>query len=108
MADTRDLSLIERLEKATGGSLVLDAEIWCAAWDYQFVRWDGAGCVCLAAEQTRMLLPPGTFWAVGCMEEGPFARLCVPREGRAHRYIEVTAATVELALAAAALRARTP
>lgn len=37
--------LIERLEKATGPSFVLDAEIWCAVNGYEFDRWDGAGCL---------------------------------------------------------------
>lgn len=37
-------ALIAALEKATGPSLVLDGEIWCAARGLDFVRWDGAGC----------------------------------------------------------------
>lgn len=37
--------LIDRLEKATGPSLVLDGEVWCAINGYEFVQWDGAGCV---------------------------------------------------------------
>lgn len=38
-------SLIERLEAAETGSRVLDGEIWCATNGYEFVQWDGAGCV---------------------------------------------------------------
>lgn len=38
-------NLIERLEKAEGASLELDGMIWCAANGYEFVMWDGAGCV---------------------------------------------------------------
>jgi hypothetical protein len=42
---TKIAELIERLEKATGPALVLDGEIWCAVYGYEFVMWDGAGCV---------------------------------------------------------------
>lgn len=37
--------LIAALEKAEGPSLQLDGMIWCAANKYEFVMWDGAGCV---------------------------------------------------------------
>jgi len=43
MGDLREL--IERLEKADGPALVLDGMIWCAVNGYEFVQWDGAGCV---------------------------------------------------------------
>ncbi|MBS1725012.1 MAG: hypothetical protein JSS66_18895 [Armatimonadetes bacterium] len=38
-------SLLERVRGASGPSLVLDGEIWCAVNGYEFVQWDGAGCV---------------------------------------------------------------
>jgi hypothetical protein len=55
-----------------------------------------------------MLLKPGTLWATGSMEEGPFARLCWPQAGGAYLngYHEATAATPALAIVAAALKAR--
>lgn len=55
------------------------------------------------------LLAPGTLWAVGSMEDGPFARLCWPQPdgGFTGGYFEAEAATAPLALCAAALRART-
>ena len=37
--------LIEMLEKATGPSLELEGMVWCAVAGYEFVMWDGAGCV---------------------------------------------------------------
>src|SRR5690606_20644606 len=37
--------LIARLEKATGPDRELDGRIWCAINGYEFVQWDGAGCV---------------------------------------------------------------
>ncbi len=37
--------LIAALENATGPSLQLDGMIWCAANNFEFVMWDGAGCV---------------------------------------------------------------
>ncbi|WEX10345.1 hypothetical protein [Chelativorans sp. AA-79] len=43
MGDLREL--IEKLEKAAGPELVLDGMIWCAVNGYEFVQWDGAGCV---------------------------------------------------------------
>ena len=43
-ADKLD-ELIERLEKAEGPSIELDGMIWAAANGYEFVMWDGAGCV---------------------------------------------------------------
>ncbi len=43
MADLREL--IEMLEKATGPKLDLDGRVWCAVNGYEFVMWDGAGCV---------------------------------------------------------------
>jgi hypothetical protein len=54
------------------------------------------------------LLDPRAMWAVVKMEEGPLARLCWPQPngGFLGGYIESRAATPELALCAAALRAR--
>lgn len=37
--------LIELLKAAERGTFVLDAEVWCAVKGYEFVQWDGAGCV---------------------------------------------------------------
>jgi hypothetical protein len=37
--------LITKLEAAEGPSLQLDGQIWCAVNGYEFVMWDGAGCV---------------------------------------------------------------
>lgn len=50
----------------------------------------------------------GTLWAVGSMEEGPFARLCWPQPdgGYVGGYHEASAATAPLALCIAALEAR--
>lgn len=46
MADYDGLSdLIARVEGAEGPALVLDGEIWCVANGYEFVKWDGSGCV---------------------------------------------------------------
>ena len=58
----------------------------------------------------RSLLAPGTLWAVGSMEEGPFARLVVPNAKGTYEggYVQATAATAELALCIAALSARAP
>lgn len=39
------VELIDRLTAATGPSLELDGQIWCAVNGYEFVMWDGAGCV---------------------------------------------------------------
>jgi len=54
----------------------------------------------------RALLPPHTLWAVGSMEDGPFARLCWPQPdgGYSGGYIEASGQTVALALATAAMR----
>lgn len=57
----------------------------------------------------KHLLATRTLWAVGDMEEGPFARLCWPQPdgGYSGGYVEVVgAANPALALCAAALRAR--
>lgn len=37
--------LVERLEKASGPKLELDGMVWCAVNGYEYVMWDGAGCV---------------------------------------------------------------
>ena len=31
-------------EEATGPTLVLDGQVWCARSGYEFIQWDGAGC----------------------------------------------------------------
>jgi len=41
----RRAEIIERLEKAEGASLELEGRVWCAVNGYEFVQWDGAGCV---------------------------------------------------------------
>ncbi len=55
----------------------------------------------------RSLLPEHALGAVGDMEDGPFARICAPMPdgGFGGGYVESHAATVELALTLAALRA---
>lgn len=37
--------LLERVKRATGPTLDLDGRTWCAANGFEFVMWDGAGCV---------------------------------------------------------------
>jgi len=37
--------LIEELQKSDRPRLELDGRIWCAVNDFEFVMWDGAGCV---------------------------------------------------------------
>jgi hypothetical protein len=56
----------------------------------------------------RMLIDARALWAVGSMEEGPFARLCWPQPdgGFTGGYFEGQAETVPLAICVAALRAR--
>lgn len=54
----------------------------------------------------RRILPRATLWAVGSMEDGPFARLCWPMPDGSYLggYVEGQAVTAELSLCAAALR----
>lgn len=52
------------------------------------------------------LRKPGTLWAIGSMEEGPFCRLCVPKDGGGFDYVEASAATIEAAALIAILKAR--
>lgn len=61
-------------------------------------------------DAVMMLVDPRALWAVGSMEEGPFARLCwpMPDGGYAGGYQDATAATGSLALCIAALKARLP
>jgi hypothetical protein len=51
---------------------------------------------------------PGTMWATGNMEEGPFGRLLVPQSdgGYAGGYVNANGASEPLALCAAFLRAQ--
>lgn len=55
-------------------------------------------------------LPSGTLWAVGNMEEGPFARLCwpMPNGGYTGGYVEANGETPALALRAAIGKACCP
>ena len=59
-------------------------------------------------DAARELLAPHTLWAVGSMEDGPFARVCWPQPdgGYSGGYFEATAPSAALALCAAALKAR--
>jgi len=70
--------------------------------------WFKAKPVTASIEAALSLLVPATLWAIGSMEDGPFARLCWPQPdgGYGGGYIETAAATPALALCAAALRAR--
>lgn len=61
-------------------------------------------------DDAKTLVDSRALWAVGCMEDGPFARLCWPQPGGSFvgGYFEVYAATPAIALCIAALKARTP
>lgn len=39
------VELVSRLEKLTEPDRELDGMVWCAVNGYEFVMWDGAGCV---------------------------------------------------------------
>jgi hypothetical protein len=57
-------------------------------------------------DAARELLVPHTLWAVGSMEEGPFARLCWPMPDGSYLggYVEGHARGAALSMCAAALR----
>jgi hypothetical protein len=57
-------------------------------------------------EAVRQILPTRALWAIGSMEDGPFARLCWPMPCGTYSggYIDAKGATVELALCAATMR----
>jgi hypothetical protein len=59
-------------------------------------------------DAARELLAPHMLWAIGSMEEGPFARLCWPMPDGSYLggYVEGHARGVALSLCAAALRGR--
>jgi hypothetical protein len=63
--------------------------------------------VSASLDAAMSLLARKTLWAVGSMEEGPFARLCWPQPNGTYigGYHEATAASAPLAICAAALRA---
>jgi hypothetical protein len=84
-------------------------------WSGLLVRGDGFARNSFCARQYTAsldaamdLVEPRALWAQGSMEEGPFARLCWPLPDGSYvgGYYEATAATVPLAMCAAALRAR--
>lgn len=124
MADLDDL--LDRLSKAPAGSLILDAEIWCAMSGYEFVQWDGAGCVyrepgtgtrgirhaaareikpfSVSIDAALTLKPKGCGWTVG--ESITFICEAIVFGQDIHKSAE--AATPALALCIAALRAREP
>jgi hypothetical protein len=81
------------------GSPNIDRLAFMAEW---------AGDVTASLSTALGLLDKRALWAIGDMEEGPFARLCWPQPngGFDGGYVEVMAATVELSLLAAILRAR--
>jgi hypothetical protein len=89
-------------------------ERWYEMSDYKAgdptpVRWEWSQPAFTASLDAAMtLIDPRALWATGSMEDGPFARLCWPMPGGTFvgGYIEATAATVPLAICAAALRAR--
>lgn len=65
--------LIARLASAPGPALVLDAEIWCAANGYTFVKWDGAGCVYLETEHSGTDKPYRYHRHIGARDIRPFS-----------------------------------
>lgn len=119
------LALAERCEAATGPDRHIDSDIaatlglnpgWAgprgsglnhATWSTGRDYWD-APRFTASIDAGKKLLAPGTLWAVGSMEDGPFARLCWPQPngGFVGGYFEARASTAELALCAAASRAR--
>lgn len=112
--------LVERLEAATDD----DADLFWAAYKACFDNGEFSSPFRQASHRGRfiilcgkhayldaiaMLLDPRALWAIGSMEEGPFARVCwpMPDGGYAGGYQEAKAATVPIALCIANLRSRT-
>ena len=116
------LTLAWRCEKAMGGDRELDLDCWWWAKangssskqsmpdDYRRsnLKMDDAPRYSSSLDAAMSLVDPRALWAVGSMEEGPFARLCwpMPDGGFTGGYVEAHAATPALALCAASLRAR--
>jgi hypothetical protein len=113
------IELAERVEALTGPCRGTDAWImgktdnpqWTDA-DCEYAAEDadrtcGAPRFTASLNAAKSLMAPGTLWAVGHMEDGPFARLCWPRPDSTFvgGYVETTALTAENALTAACLRA---
>lgn len=103
--DRRDL-LKAAYSLVFGGPECIPIDRWPG---YKSPRWDRFHAM-LNAEAfecaAKMLVDPRALWAVGSMEEGPFARLCwpMPCGGFVGGYVEGQADTVDLSLCAAALR----
>jgi hypothetical protein len=75
--------------------------------DFNWPRFDWLLDLEAHLNAAMMLLEPHTLWAVGSMEEGPFARLVMPQAdgGYVGGYVEAYAPTPALALCAAIARA---
>lgn len=114
------LSLAARLEAAEGPDRELDAAISMAIGSVSRGAlpckggWvvDGkpiaAPKFTASLDAAMTLLPEGSLWAFGSMEDGPFARVLWPNADGTYtgNYLEVSAATPALALCAASLKAR--
>ena len=134
---SRLLHLAELCAEETGPDRELDAACFCATRDARvwgdiafrlpMDRWgdrfdDGWRCgkgledkwpnplprLTGDLEAARLLLDPKALWAVGRMEDGPFARVLWPMSDGSFvgGYAEAYASTSPLALCAAALRAQ--
>jgi hypothetical protein len=113
------IELAARCEAAEGPDRELDALIsvavddgcgirWHDLWFFTFATGNSPPLYTASLDAALTLLPPGSLWAGGSMEEGPFARLLWPRADGTYvgNYLEITATTPALALCAAALRAK--
>ncbi len=125
------MTIPTRIESLTGPSREMDAELellvrgdgWRIQTDcepfpdevregrIQEIRgcgWIEAKAYTASLDAAMTLVDPRALWAHGSMEDGPFARLCWPQPDGSFvgGYVEAFAATVPLAICAAALRAR--
>lgn len=107
--DTKLTELAERVEALDYPDSAINEEIAKAVGH---MIYDRTYYVCphylSSLDDAQSLLDGRALWAVGSMEDGPFARLCwpMPDGGFSGGYFEVKAAAPEFALVAAALRAR--
>lgn len=99
--------LLSLLQDAPAGAYALDKAIWRYLLPNASHRDDVPPPYTVSLDAARSLCVSGTLWAVGSMEDGPFARLVWPQKdgGYIGGYFEATAATAPLALCIAALRA---
>lgn len=115
------LELAERCERATGPGRELDCAIgrlagaakeqpdgtWMTYHKDGYAHSINPPAYTASLDAAMTLVDPRALWAHGSMEEGPFARLCwpMPNGGFVGGYVEASAASVPLAICAAALRA---